>query len=302
MIKLILSCRLFVAALCMVVSVDAISQTVVLKFNPEKGKEYDCLFEMDIKQQISGQNVDMTMDIGISMTLIGQEGNIRLLEAKYNYFGMSMDMPGNSMKLSTKDPAPTVEEVKSDDSKMMHFIFSKIVNQKFLIKINDTGDVVAVTGFAAILDSLANSTARELSLPDEAKESIRAGMANEFNDASMKKTMQESFGIYPKSPIKVGDSWVKHVVSDGSTSKDMTTTYTVASIEGSQVKLKAKSRIKSITISESLQRNFSGVQTADIILDLKSGMVMNSNFDQDMKDEPNKHYLTTKGKLTATVK
>jgi hypothetical protein len=295
--------RVFVLVFLAMVSFVGRSQTITLKFNPVKGQPYTCVFETDIDQKISGQPVTMYVKAGISMTLTGTEGNIRVLEAKYNSLGIDMKMSSNTMHVDTQDPSPSADDVKADPNKIMQLMFNKLVGQIFTLSINDTGAVVKVTGFTKMVDSVAGMVVRDLSLDDSYRQTLSTSMSSQFNDESMKVMMGESFSFFPSKPVKVGDSWMKHVINDGPIAKDMETTYTVQSIAGTEVKLLAVSKINKITTaSEGGDRTFTGDQTANISLDRETGMIISSVFTQNMKDEAHDHFMTTKGKVTGKLK
>ena len=77
----------------------------------------------------------------------------------------------------------------------------------------------------------------------------------------------------------MGDTWEKSHSTGGKTPAKFTTIYTAKEIEGDHVSLATVTKIT----PTSGETEVNGEQTGNILVDSKTGLMINASFDQDMK-------------------
>ena len=117
-----------------------------------------------------------------------------------------------------------------------------------------------------------------------------------MNHELIKKVQDKNISEVGKRPeIKVGDTWEKTYNTGGKMSAKNTTIYTVTDIDGDNVSMTTKTKIESNTG----EMEMNGKQNGNIIVDSKTGLIVNSEFTQDLEVKANgvKVEITGKGKI-----
>ena len=113
---------------------------------------------------------------------------------------------------------------------------------------------------------------------------FQASLQDQFNDQTIKDQFGQVLSIFPGKEIKVGDKWEKILQVDGRMPAKYITTYTVKGIEGDHVSLSAHTNIGSANNeSDNYQMEIKGTQNGSLLVDSKTGLVINAEFDQDME-------------------
>ena len=266
------------------------SASKLLKFNLEKGKGYEYEMVWDLNQEVMNQGIKMDVTAGYSMDIIEDDGKIKTLSAVYNDFKMNMQVMGIEINIDTNKPSPDVdmEDAKSNPSALMNKLLSSIKGKKFNMKVNEQGEVMEVTGFEQIAKDMVDS----LGMPEEYKEKMEATAKDQFNGDDIKKQFSQMFYIFPNKDVKVGDSWKTNYATGGKMPGKYNNTYTVKEIEGDIVTLDAKTTIE--TENETIKLD--GNQTGKLLVDSKTGLVVNADFEQDIKASVGGQSMTIKGK------
>jgi hypothetical protein len=95
----------------------------------------------------------------------------------------------------------------------------------------------------------------------------------------------QAFEIFPNKPVKIGDSWKTNATV---MKQDISTVYTVKNIKGNRVFLTGVSKIRSDGGKNS------GTQTSKLIIDAKTGLMIDGAFDQKSEDGG----MSTKSRIT----
>ena len=266
------------------------SASKMLKFNLEKGKGYDYEMVWDFDQEIMKQELKMSMMAGYSMEVTDDDGNTKTINAQYKDFKLNMKVMGMEIDVDTDKPAPegSMEDLKGNISGLMSKIFSTIKGKKFGMKVDKEGTVLEVTGFDQITSAMVDS----LGLDEDSKEKIMQSAKQQFNDKDIKDQFAQIFYIFPQKEVKVGDSWGKNYETVGKLPAKYNTTYKVKEIEGDMVTLSAKTDIQSSTE----QMKMEGKQTGTLIVDSRSGLVVNADFEQEIDISTNGMSMALKGK------
>ena len=181
--------------------------------------------------------------------------------------------------------------MEKDPMGAMGKIFSSLVNKPFIIKVDAEGKVLEVSGFEKIINDMIDSLPGDESV----KEQARASMKDQFNEQSMKDNFAQVFTIFPNKEVKVGDSWEKSYNTGGKMGAKFSTIYTVKDIEGDHVTLSTDTKISPAGSESEVE----GKQTGNILVDSKTGLMINASFDQDMKvkSQGNTVEVISKGKI-----
>jgi hypothetical protein len=276
---------LLIAALAVVISFAAIqsckssgaaSASKLLKFNLEKGKGYDYDMVWDMNQKMMGKETKISIGAVYSIKVDEDKDHVKSMTSIYRSFRMNMDVMGMKIDVDTDKPALAEGEDAPGGMPiaMMNKVFSGIVGKSFNMKVDEEGKVLEVTGFREMLQGLADS----LGLDEQKRQTMMSSLNDQFNEQTVKDQFGQIFTIFPNKEIKVGDSWDKSFVTGGKMAAKYNTTYTVKEIEGDHVTLSTKTRIETTG-----DMDLKGDQTGTVIIDSKTGLMINGDFDQDIK-------------------
>ncbi len=258
------------------------SEGVLLKFDPEKGKTYDYEIAWEMDQQMMEQHHKINIASGYTLDVIDDKDNIKTVRTVYKNFKMYMNIMGMEINVDTDKPSEPVSqaELKANPLGMMDRIFAGIKEKEFIMKVNEEGKVLEVSGFEKIINSMIDS----MGVEGDAKMQVQASLQDQFNEQAIKDQFAQVFSIFPNKEIKVGDKWEKSLQVGGRMPAKYMTTYTVKETEGDHVSLSAQTNIGSDNSeSDSYQMEIKGTQNGSLLVDSKTGLVINAEFDQDME-------------------
>ena len=256
-----------------------VKDSVLLKFNFQKGKVYNYAMIFDITQNKGDQSSGSTMKWNYNMKAVDLKKNLTTLETTYGRIDMEVNM-GNGMKMEFSSE----KEVDTTDfMQMPSRMFHTIKGKSFMMQVNEKGEVKSVSGF----DKIGEAVIAETKLPEGMKPMLRQNFQRQFNDDAVKQMFSQSFNIFPNKYVKAGDSWTTNTTL-AALKQDITTVYTVKSIKGNRVLLTGVSKLKSI------DGKASGTQTSKLIIDAKTGLMIDGVFDQKSNDGG----VSTKSRIT----
>ena len=265
----------------------------VLKFNLEKGKRYNYDIVWDTDQKVMDRNDKINLQGNFSFEVISDDGTIKILKGSYRKFRLYMKIMDLEMDIDTDKPVAAVSENESMEN-VMQRLFSKIKGSSFTMKVDEKGNIVSVTGFDEIINGMIGTSA----LNGEMELQMRASLKDQFSEEELKNQLANVFVIFPDKAIKQGDSWQRNYKITGKVPADLTTTYTVTQIEGEHLTLDAKSVIG--PSGEGMQ--IKGKQSGNLLVNGKTGMVLNAAFNQEMQTSANDMQVTINrvGKITGS--
>jgi hypothetical protein len=252
-------------------------KSVLLKFNFQKGKTYNYTMSFDVSQKRGDHSMESTMKWNYDMQVVDDKAGLKTLKTTYKRIDMAMNM-GNDQKMEFSSE----KEVDAMDFMQLPSRMFKIVKGKsFMMQVNENGEVVSVTGF----DKIGEAVVNEANLPEEMKPMLRQNFQQRFNDDAVKQMFSQAFEIFPNKPVKIGDSWTSNATV---MKQDISTVYTVKNIKGNRVFLTGASKIRSDDGKNS------GSQTSKLIIDAKTGLMIDGAFDQKNEDGS----MSTKSRIT----
>jgi hypothetical protein len=245
----------------------------VLKFNLEKNKQYDYEIIWDMDQKVMDKDSKINLQANYSFEVTEEKDKIKTLRAVYNNFRLYMKIMDMEMDIDTDKPVDNMEG--DDQMAIMKKLFTGIKGKAFTMKVDEEGNVLSVSGFDEIINSMIDSAGAN----EDMKLQMKVSLRDQFNEQELKDQFAQVFMIFPNKSVKPGDSWQKDYRRGGKIPANFSTTYTVKKMEADQVTLDAKTIIGSTVGGE---MEVKGEQTGTLLVDSKSGLVLLAEFSQDM--------------------
>jgi hypothetical protein len=203
----------------------------MLAFNLEKGKNYDYEMVWDMNQSLFGQESKVSMGTLYSVNITEEEGETRTMTVTYNKINIGMNVMGMEINIDS-DKVPASSGTEDPENKMlgmMSKLFTSIVDRKFILKVNEQGEILEVIGFREMLRDMLKS----MNLEGDDYDMGMEALDDQFDDEAIKGQFAQVLSFFPNKEVKVGDSWEKTFTIG---SKKMPTiqssTYSVKDIDG----------------------------------------------------------------------
>lgn len=249
-------------------------QGVLLKFDLPKGGTYELESQFNTVQEVAGQEsvIDNSSRFGIEVS--GEEKGTRTLRLTFRKFKMYMNVMGMEIRADTDNPKPVIsnEERENDPGGIISRSFTLIAGKSFTMKVNEEGQILAVEGLEATIDSIVNG----IDVPDHIRMQIRASLKDQFNEQAIREELSHAFYIFPNRKVKVGDSWEKTFNTDLRMPASHKTRFTVTAMDGPMVSITTETEIAG-TGELKVQGNESG----KLVVDSRSGLTVNCDFSQE---------------------
>lgn len=259
--------------------VKPVEEAVLLKFNFQKGRTYNYAMTFDISRKNDDKSIGSTMKWSYNMQVVDEKSDMKTIKTTYKRIDMTTDMPnGQKMEFSSEKQVDAMDFMQLP-SKM----FGIIKGKSFTMQVNGKGEVVSVSGF----DKIGEAVVNEMNVPEEMKPMMRQNFQKQFNDEAAKQIFSQAFEIYPNKPVKIGDSW-KSSSTIAALKQDVATVYTVKNIKGNRVFVSGEAKLKTNDGKNS------GTQTSKLIIDAKTGLLIDGLFDQKNDDGQ----MSTKSRIT----
>lgn len=249
----------------------------LFKFNLQEGKSYDYELVWDLDTEVMGQTSSVSVSGLYSMDVAKIEGGVRSVETAYKSLKMSIIAMGMNLEVDSdnKETDNGEKDITKNPVGMMNKMVAGLVNKKFIIKVDEEGRVLEVIGLEKILTGMIDS----MGIEGAARAQALASMKDQFSDQSVKDQFSQVFTIFPNKEIKVGDKWTKTFSTSGKMGGAYSTEYTVKGIEGDHVSLITRTKIASLSGGDDI----TGTQSGNMLVDSKTGLMINAEFDQDLK-------------------
>lgn len=268
----------------------------LLKFNLEKDKSYEYNTVWDLVTNMMGVPTTVTVYGTYSMNVSGDDGQVKTLTAMYKNIRMKMKVMQMTLEMDSDKPDAPVDTtiMKANPLAGMNKMLAALTGKPFTMKVDAEGNVLELTGFDAVIKDMVAA----MEIDEERKQKALASMKDQFNEQELKDQFAQIFTIFPNKEVKVGDSWEKRFTAGGKMKANFITTYTVKEIDGELVTLKTKSRIEPVAG----ELEISGEQTGDVIINSKTGLIVNAKYEQDLKGNVQGKPITISGKGTINGK
>ena len=268
-----------------------------LSFNLGTGKSYDYDMQFEMDQSMMAQNSKMKFNTLYSVDVVNDSAGIKTLRGTYRNFRMNADIMGMKMDIDTDRP-DTSKPSPENPMGMMSRIFSMIKGTSFTMKIDKKGNVLAVSGAEKFRDMFV-SFADSMGMEEKEMNSVKESFSEQFNEEAVKSQFSQVFTIFPDKEVKEGDSWEIVTKGDIKMPTTNTTKYTVKEIEGDMITLVAKTKIEG---TENKEFQIEGEQEGNLIVDSRSGLVIRSEYNQNLYVKAQGMTIGIKGKGNITGK
>jgi hypothetical protein len=253
---------------------------IILKLNLPANTKY--VYQSRILQDLDMQGMTMKTKINgdYDMVVLKSDKGQHEVEFRYRYFLMDINMNGQALiQADTKSTDTTIAE----NSKMINKIFKGMIGVPLTAKINEYGSISSITGS----DMLKSKMLNQPGITEEMKSRMEASIDETFSEKTMISSFEQAFKIFPEKPINIGDSW--KLKTNGS-SNGMTVvydnTYTLEKISGNIAILLIKGSLKTEGESKNPQiKGMSGTQEGKINVDIKTGLAIEGNINQNLNME-----------------
>lgn len=242
-----------------------------LKFNPPNESQYGVTLVSQTKmiQNIMDQNMDMNMDYNLNSTYrISTEGNNKKLTLVYDKLDMNMQIMGQQVKMSSDD---------TDTSNEVSAAFRALKGQSLSLLMNEQGKVVKIEGAREMLDKIEGAAQQQ------------EAMKGVVGEDALKNMIEQSFGFYPKAPVKTGESWTTEMSLKQPYIIMGSATYTLVKVEGRKAfidftgKLATDSSSSMTTNGIEVGFAIDGAFSGSTEVDIDTGMPLKSFIQQKMK-------------------
>lgn len=242
-----------------------------LKFNPPDGSKYgtSVVSNTTMIQNIMDQNMEIQMNFNLDATYdITKEGTNRKLALTYDKLKMDIKVMGQQVKMNSED-ADTTNEANT--------AFRALKGQTMSVLMDEYGKVVDVKGAEEILNNIAGASQQH------------EAMKGVVGEDALKNMIEQSFGFYPKAPVKPGDSWIAEMTLKQPYTIRGSANYTLTKVEGKKAYINFTG---SLTTDSTSSMNRNGVDMNFLIggdfsgtteVDIESGIPLNVTLQQKIK-------------------
>lgn len=205
---------LFIAALIGITTSGMAQKAYNLQFKPKQGEKYDAITntKSSIKQSMMGQEmvIDMNYDVNMLYEVVKAAENTSL-NMTYDKLEMDMSMMGQNIKMSSDDP---------DNSNDANKPFKALKGGKISVIVSPDGKVVDIQGAEDLANRIGDASPAE-------KETLKAFVSKD----NLRSMTEQSFGLFPGKPVKIGDSWKKAMTIESPYKLTSDNTYKLIKVE-----------------------------------------------------------------------
>lgn len=260
----------------------------MMKFNFENGKGYDYDMRMEMNTAIGPIGTKMGVNAYYSMTVTGDDSSGKSIAVVYDRMGMEMDFLSKHIEFGSDaeetDLGGLGGEKGAEVMQKMNKVFRAMRGKQFNLKVSPEGKIIEMNGLEELMQMMVDS----ISGGDDSKNELREAFSKQFNPDEIKEQFEQAFFFFPNKMVKVGDTWDKDMQTHGIMKSNLHTTYKVKEIEGDMVTLSLKGKIE----MTGENGNAEGEQEGTMVVDSRSGLIVNSDVDQTITSSASQFSLT----------
>jgi carbon monoxide dehydrogenase subunit G len=264
----------------------AADDTVELKLNLEKGREYKLVIttEQSIVQWImeTEMEMDQTVVLGetFKVTDVAEDGTYTI-EVKIGPVAMKMESQMMSFEFDSEDPP--------DEIPMAARGMAAFVDQVFTVKMTPRGKVVELSGTDKLFESMKDAFE---GVDEQTRDRMIEDMKKQFGGDGLKEMMETFTAIYPDKPVGVGDSWEQKSVMSRVFPLIANVTYTLAERKDGVASLKVDGTFEPNPKGEptkmgdmTMKIALKGTQEGTLQIDETTGWFVAGEMTQEMEGE-----------------
>jgi hypothetical protein len=228
---------------------------VTLRYNLTQGDKYyyEMKMDQDIVFQNSGQSMalDQVIEFFMTTTVSKVTDSITLM-SEIDRVVMNQKIFGMEMKYDSDVPAAEQNPMAAQIAEVMGALINK--------------------SYSMVMDNLGN-----VGKVDVSQITNNEDLANNLASGA-------SFAIYPENPVAVGDFWEKDIEPIRTSDMKFHAKYTVLKLSGSEAVLQLDGTITANEMDDAeANMNLNGQQKGEITIDLKTGWLIKSEVQQNIK-------------------
>ena len=215
---------------------------------------------MKMLMNSSGMEMNMNMNSGCSFEVVNSTADEKDIKVTYTQMKMTTDM--GALKSHNPDSA-------------INKNYENIIGKSVMLKLSKDNEIMDVTGF----DEIVNSQAR-----DSASKEMMKKM---FSKEQLNNTFGMLFSIYPKHPVKVGESWNNESnIKMANIDMKIANKYTLLSVKDGYAEINIDGTIGAagnmMKNASGLKMDMSGTQKGTVNLRMDNGYLHNGAYKMDM--------------------
>lgn len=237
--------------------------TYTIKMRLNKGDTFSHDMQMNMGMNTAGIEMKMNMNTGLAFEVLNS-GEVKDIKITYTKMQMSMDMG------KLKNP-------NMQDS-VMNKVRNNMIGKSVIIKLSKDNEITDVSGFDVLMnDRIQDSSSRET-------------MKNMFSKDQLNTMFGTMFNMYPKKPVKVGESWTgEAIVKIANMDMKVNSKYTLVSVKNNLAEIDINGTIGASgdipKQSQGIKMDMSGSQKGTITLRMDNGYLHTGSYKMDMKAE-----------------
>lgn len=231
--------------------------SIALQFPAGSAYMYTMDARQTIRQEVAGMKTEMDQQMKLeSSYTVSAAGDDKRLSVNYDRFYIHSKSNGMSMEYDSGDSTKQPPELAGAGN---------IVNHPFSIIVNSKGEILKV-------EPVSDQTA------------TAAG----YDDSTIRQMMEQSLNIYPDKPVNIGDTWERtYRTNIGFMDMQVASKYKLVSVANEVAHLEVNAVISSepggAAAMQGMKMEMNGTQKGTMDIDLKTGLILDSKFTQDVK-------------------
>ena len=250
----------------------------------------------NVEQDILGLDIPLKTVMKATYSMEILEKTAQEIHAQIIFREMEYTLSSSMLKMRYDSKNPVKNPTKMD--KMLERMFDKMIDKPVMAVIAPDGSVKSVTGMDAIVEDMSRAVAAD----GPAAAQAGATMKQQFGDAAMKNTLEQSFKIYPANVVRIGDSWNSETAMIiANMNVDFKTLCILKEIGADNATVTVESDIK-MSSDTDIKGKLVGSQVGTIIIDDVTGLPLAINMSQNAKGFVIMQGINVPVKLTGKMK
>ena len=240
-------------------------ETYTIKMRLNKGDTFRQDMQTDMAMNTGGMEMKMKMDIGTSFLVESNEPGNKVLKITYTNMNTSLDVGKFNGGVITSDSAIK----KSNNS---------VIGKTITVNLSKDNEITNISG----LDELMNSQT-----DDSASKEMMKKM---FSKDQVNNLFGMMFSMYPKKPVKIGDSWNGNTTTNiAGMDIKIDIKYTLLSVKNGLAEIDVNGSVSGggemIKESSGMKMDMSGTQKGTLTIRMDNGYPHSGSYKMDMKAE-----------------
>ncbi|HCT55406.1 MAG TPA: hypothetical protein DF712_23415 [Balneola sp.] len=218
------------------------------------------------------QDIESDQGYGIQLKFTDLEDGKYSVTMVYNSIMVNQPMAGldYDSETATSEPTGSAKAIAS------------VLNNELYFTLSKNGEVSNISGFEAMLDSMAVS----MGITDDAQASMfKSQMSSQYNAQSIVDQLKRTLIIFPDKELNKGDTWSEDQSVTVPFAMNIQTTYELADYDDETVTLNIASDIftegdEANMGGATMTPDLSGVQSGTITIDRNTGLILKGGMEQ----------------------